>query len=157
MTAHGRLPQAEFFALLEESLRAGGEVSFTPSGDSMWPMLASGRDTVFLQRPAGPLRKYDLPLYRRENGQYILHRVVGKNAQGYILRGDHQCEKEYGIRDEQILGIVTSFLRKGKRFTTDDWRYRLYCRLWARDGTVWLRRCRGAIKRILGGKRHAKS
>ncbi len=157
MTDFNRLPQSEFFGLLEETLCAGGEALFTPSGDSMWPMLTSDRDTVILRAPNGSLQKYDLPLYQRKNGQYVLHRVVGKDAQGYIMRGDHQCAKEYGIRDEQIVGIVVAFVRNGKRYEVNDWRYRLYCRLWTWGGTVWLRRCRGTLKRLMGGKQNAKS
>ena len=34
-------------------------------GDSMYPMLISGRDSVVIELPVFPLKKYDVPVYRR--------------------------------------------------------------------------------------------
>lgn len=140
------LPQEEFFALLCETLRAGGTATFTPSGESMRPMLRSGRDKVTLRLPTEPLRRHDLPLYRRENGQYVLHRVLGRDAQGYLLRGDHQLETEHGITDGQIVGLVVAFERGGKRYAVTDRRYRLYCRLWNSAAVFFARRALRAVR-----------
>ena len=52
----------QLLPVIEEMLAAGGEVTFTPNGNSMYPMLYHGIDTVTLKKPNGRLKKYDLPL-----------------------------------------------------------------------------------------------
>ncbi|MBO5726751.1 MAG: S24/S26 family peptidase, partial [Clostridia bacterium] len=83
----------ELLPVLETVLQEGGEITFTPRGNSMRPMLKGGVDVITLKRFNRPLKKYALPLYRRENGQFVLHRVVGKNKDGYVMRGDNQLDK----------------------------------------------------------------
>ena len=65
---------------------AGQSVRFSPRGVSMLPMLRQGRDSVVLSPAPKQLRKYDLPLYRRDDGSYVLHRVV-KAGQTYACMG----------------------------------------------------------------------
>ena len=62
--------------IIRESLEGGRTVSFSPRGVSMLPMLRQERDTIELSPIVGRLKKYDLPLYQRESGQYVLHRIV---------------------------------------------------------------------------------
>lgn len=114
--------------IIKEKLASGGEVAFTPGGISMKPML-SGNDKVILKKPSGRLKKYDLPFYfRKSTNQYVIHRVVGfdKNG-GYIICGDNQVDKEYGITDGDVLGVVTGFYRRGRYHSVNEFSYRLYC------------------------------
>jgi hypothetical protein len=60
--------------LLQDELAAGRSVRFSPRGVSMLPMLVQGRDSVLLSPVPDKLKKYDLPLYRRKDGQYGLLR-----------------------------------------------------------------------------------
>ena len=57
-------------------LSYGEQVPLVITGNSMYPFLRHGRDTVYLQKVQRPLKKGDMVLYRRKNGQYILHRIV---------------------------------------------------------------------------------
>lgn len=115
--------------LIEEELSAGHNVRFSPSGISMLPMLKEGRDSVVLSPICGKLKIYDLPLYRRPNGQYILHRVV-KVRDTYTCIGDNQYYNETGVEHRQMIAVVTSFYRKNKEIHTNNLLYQLYCRLW---------------------------
>lgn len=120
----------ELLPIMTETLAAGGEVVFTPGGNSMLPLLHGGRDIVTLVKPNGSLQKYDLPLYRRSDGRFVLHRIVGRNADGYLMRGDNTFFTETGITDTDIIGVVISFERKGKKVSCDSMGYRLYSRIW---------------------------
>ena len=60
----------------EEILDREGQLIYTNVGDSMWPLIRQGRDLVVIHRTTGRLKKYDVPLYRRDSGQYVLHRVL---------------------------------------------------------------------------------
>ena len=114
----------------EDELSRRGILVYTCVGTSMLPMLRQKRDLVVLKPPAGQLRKYDVALYRDGNGKYILHRVIKAGASGYVLRGDNNRTGESGIRDDQIIGVLTAFVRDGREIQVTDVRYRLYVRLW---------------------------
>ncbi len=115
--------------LIQESLEQGKSVRIAPQGTSMLPMLRQGRDTVLLSPLPKRLKKYDLPLYQRENGQYVLHRVVAV-GESYTCMGDNQFLPEPGLRHDQMIALVTSFYRDGREYSVDGLFYQLYCRFW---------------------------
>ena len=137
----------QILPVIEDVLSRDGEITFTPNGNSMWPLLHSGRDTVTLTKVEKPLKKYDLPLYKNSHGHFILHRVIGKNKDGYIMRGDNLLYKEYGITDEQIIGKVVRFNRCDKDYSVNDFGYKIYCILRNNDFTVMLRKIKLRLKR----------
>lgn len=134
--------------LIEETLSLNGEVSFSPSGNSMRPLLRHRKDTIVLKKPVGKLKKYDVPLYRRKDGSFVLHRVVGIDSDGYIMCGDNQTFKERAIKDDQIIAVMTSFCRDGKHINCTDFSYRLYCRIWI--FLLPLRRFFQRVRSVLG-------
>ena len=50
----------EVFPLINEQLLAGGSASFITHGISMKPLLRDGCDTVYLEKPKGKIKKYDV-------------------------------------------------------------------------------------------------
>ena len=119
----------DLMPIIRERLAAGESVRFSPHGTSMLPMLKDGRDQVILSPLPAKLKKYDLPLYQRQNGQYVLHRIV-KVKDGYTCMGDNQFVPEPGLQYEQMVGIVTGFTHKGKEYSTICLNYKMYCRVW---------------------------
>lgn len=138
----------EMMPLILERLAAGENVQFTPRGTSMRPMIYGGRDHVVLSPVTGKLKKYDIPLYKRDDGHYVLHRIV-KVGETYTMVGDNQYQREPGIRPDQILAVVTAFVRDGKRYSVTNPAYRVYCRIWHYSRPI--RKCIGAGKRLLRG------
>lgn len=124
--------------VISEKLSVGGDVLISASGNSMYPLFRHQKDQVRLSKAEGTLKKYDMILYRRDNGQYVLHRIVGIGANGFILRGDAQTVNEYPVREDQVIAKVSGFVRKGKEYTCNEMLYRLYVYLWTH--TVLLRR-----------------
>ena len=122
---------SEVSPLMEEILKGGGKVSFTPRGNSMHPMLRNHLDKIILVQAPAKLKKYDIPLYRRHNGQFVLHRVVAVKEDGYVLCGDNQIQREYGIRHHQVMAVVKAFYHRGKYIDCHTSNlYRLYCITW---------------------------
>ena len=74
----------------EEILEKEGRLIYTNVGTSMLPLIRQGKDLLIIEPPDGRLKKYDIPLYRRDSGQYVLHRVLKVREQDYVLCGDHQ-------------------------------------------------------------------
>lgn len=123
----------------------------TPLGKSMRPMLRGGKDNILVEKPSGRLKKYDVALYTRADGTSVLHRVVKVRESDYAMRGDNCDYTEYGITDEDLVGVMTGFWR-GERFVSaDSRRYRLYVRLnHAAYPLRWLRiRTGKLIRRVL--------
>lgn len=56
---------------------------------SMLPLICPQCDVVLLNRDTSQIGRYDVILYKRNNGKYILYRILGKNEDGYILCGDN--------------------------------------------------------------------
>ena len=137
--------------IIRETLDNGYSVRISPKGTSMLPMLRQGRDTVLLSPLPNKLKKYDLPLYQRSNGQYVLHRVV-KVGNTYTCIGDNQYETEPGLKDAQMIALVTEFYRDGKRYSVNDFGYRIYCRYWyySRPLRLFFQHLRGGLRRLLG-------
>lgn len=126
--------------LIEQYIKETGEFIAIPVGTSMYPMLRNRRDSVYLVRYDGQgLKKYDLPVYKRINGQQVMHRCLGKDENGYIMCGDNQWVKEYGIQEEQIIAVAKGFYRDEKYISSDNLLYTLYVRLWTVN--LFLRRC----------------
>ena len=130
METRGNLIQLDsIMPLFEEQLAAGRTIKFSPKGTSMLPMLRQGIDTVTLSPLPDKLKKYDLPLYQRRDGKYILHRVVAV-GETYTCIGDNQFVYEYGLPHDQMIALVTGFSRGKHEYSVTDWRYKLYCRIW---------------------------
>ena len=115
-------------ALLEET----ETVPLVISGSSMTPFLVHGRDTVYLSKTAAPLKRGDMILYRRDSGDYILHRIFRAEGDTYTLVGDAQTLLEPGIRSDQVLAVVTAVRRKGKLLKQGSFWWNFYGKVWIR-------------------------
>ena len=103
------------------------------SGSSMTPFLVGGRDTVYLSRLERPAQRGDILLYQRTSGQYVLHRVWKVEGDGaFTMVGDAQTELEAGIRADQIIAVVTSVVRKGKRMGPGSFWWEFFEKIWIR-------------------------
>ncbi len=145
---------AEMYPLIREVLEAGGTFSLTVTGTSMYPFILGGRDQVTLSPITRPLKKNDLPLYRRCDGAFVLHRIIRVEPDGtYTMCGDHQAAPERGIRPEQMIALATAFVRKGHHLTERNVLYRMYRTVWTwlRSVRPWIfeldSRCRKLLRR----------
>ena len=99
----------------------------TVSGYSMKPMLVDRRDTVAISPVVGRLKKYDVALYR-SGEKYVLHRVVKVLPDSYVMCGDN-CEiLERGIKDADIVGVLSEVWQGGEKLDMNGFKYRAYCR-----------------------------
>jgi hypothetical protein len=115
----------------EEYINKHGYLIYTNVGDSMKPLLTEKRDLIKIsKKPECRLQKYDVPLYKRDSGQYVLHRIIKVREKDYVICGDNRWQREYGITDENIIGVMTAVVRNGKEITITDSRYRMYVHLW---------------------------
>lgn len=114
----------------EKEIERTGKLIYTNLGDSMMPIIRQNRDLLIIEKVNGRLKKYDVPLYKRDSGQYVLHRILKVRKNDYVMCGDNRWQKEYGIADRHIIGVLTGIVRGGKTISMNDKKYRLYVHLW---------------------------
>ncbi len=134
----------------EEQLEKKGKLIYTNVGDSMMPLIRQDRDLIIIEPVNGRLKKYDVPLYRRDSGQYVLHRILKVRQNDYVICGDNRWSKEYGISDRHIIGVMTGVVRNKKTVSVTDKKYRLYVHLWCDFFPVraFIIRVRSKLKRM---------
>lgn len=140
-----RIPMEQLADILLLQLKEGGRAELTVTGSSMLPMLRHRKDRVVLI-PGTPKKK-DVILYKRDSGQYILHRIVRIKSGTLICCGDNQWQREV-IRPEQALAVVDSWYRNGKPKSRNGFGYKLYVWLWT--AIFPLRRPILAVRRFFG-------
>lgn len=115
----------------EEYLERQGSLTYTNVGTSMLPLLRQGRDLFTVQKKGTErCRRGDVVLFRRPPDKYILHRIIEVRPDDYVMMGDNCIGKEIGVRDEDIIGVLTGFVRNGKEYSIKDQGYRVYSALW---------------------------
>lgn len=139
----------------EEQIQQHGSLVYTNVGDSMMPLLRENRDLLIVEK-RGPerLKKYDVPLYKRPNGQYILHRIIKVRKDDYVIVGDNRWQREFGVKDEWIFGVLTAVVRDGKMLDVTNWKYKLYVHLWCdlfwiRAAILWVRDLPMRFRRLM--------
>ena len=99
----------------EEYIEKNGSLTYTNVGTSMMPLLRQGKDLFTVTKRNGEkCKKGDVVLYKRPPNKYILHRIVEVRKNDYVILGDNCINKEYGIKDIDIIGVMTSYVRNGK-------------------------------------------
>ena len=144
--------------IILETLDMGKAFKIHPNGIRKEPLIHQGRDAVFIKKPEGRLKKYDIAFFKRKNGEYVLHRVIKVLPDSYHFCGDNQWQVEKGIEDSQIIGIVTKLEINGKTITTDDKEYldyskkRVDSRVWRNFWTIvkhFFKKVKIKLKRII--------
>ncbi len=122
----------EYIDLLLSIMNEGRSVSLLIAGGSMTPFLADGRDHVVLEKPFRELSVGDIVLFRRQNGEYVLHRIKRISGENYYMVGDAQTYIEGPVRKSQIAALATAVERKGKVLKSGDAFWDFFERIWIR-------------------------
>ena len=150
MAEHKEFSLAEYDETIRLVLESGGEFTIFPKGTSMLPIIVQGRDSVTLVKRDGNLRRGDIAFYLRDNGQYVLHRVIKAENGHYTMCGDNQLAPETGIDNCRIIGIVNRITRNGKALTDRTFSYRVYRFVWR---SFFVRRVYFRLRRLKNGGR----
>ena len=127
-----KVDTSEYISMLRELTDQGSEVQVRISGNSMLPFLADQRDFIYFKHPDRPLRRGDMVVYQRQNGQYIAHRVWKAKPEGVYLVGDAQEQIEGPLSEAQVFGLVTKVQRKGKWIGPGDLWWEFFEHVWVR-------------------------
>lgn len=133
----------EYLDTVCDLLREGAQdVPVPVKGVSMRPFLRD-QDVVYLNRIRGPVRRGDIVLYLRRNGQYILHRVHTCRPDGsFLMLGDSQRMLE-PVAADQLRARVSYARRKEREVRPGSFLWWFFACPWR-----WLAPVRGQIFRI---------
>ncbi|MBQ2390742.1 MAG: S24/S26 family peptidase [Clostridia bacterium] len=119
------LSMNDMYPLITEVIESGGVFRLWPRGTSMMPLLRQGEDSVSLALPEN-VEVGDIVLYRRKNGQFVLHRIISIADGGYTMCGDNQYILERGISYSQLIAKVVGIYRGEQYFDVGNLQYSKY-------------------------------
>lgn len=143
----------DIWPLISEAIKGGGQFIMLPRGISMLPLIRPAQDRVTLVEPFN-VKKRDIVLYRRDDGKFVLHRVMYIKKGEYLICGDNQDYLERGIREKHLLAKVSEIHRDGKKVDTTTKEYNKYVKkLYKKIRKARIKACFGRIKRIFVKKK----
>lgn len=132
---------------IEKSLAENGFHIATVKGDSMMPLLRQGKDLVkVVPATKDKLQKYDVALFKRPTGEYVLHRIFSIKKDYCIICGDNRFLKEK-IPFEWIIGVAESVYINNEEIKMSGERQMNYAKKIYK--TFWSRRIKHWIKKVV--------
>jgi signal peptidase I len=115
---------------LAQQLEEEGFALTLSVGGSMKPMLRQRTEQIMLEKLTETPQKNDVVLFVRKGGKYVLHRVIRKEGERFLIRGD-SCYDHELVEPEQIIGILRGFYRGEKYISCEEsLGYRCYVFFW---------------------------
>lgn len=151
-TLPGRRPvslsRVETASLLRDLTSRGVSVTLTVGGSSMHPALRSG-DVVTLAPAKGRTLPVGAVVAAEDPGGagLVVHRVVGRSADGLLLRGDNAERADGTVAEAAVLGVVVRVERNGRHVRQGPSSLRRPFATLVRAGVVWrLNRLKGQAR-----------
>lgn len=118
---------AEISRLISE----GKTVSITAKGYSMNPFIIHLRDQITL----GPwndsqIKKGAVVLVKESRGNFVIHRIIKREGNRLTLMGDGNIGITETADVKNIIGLMVSVTKKGRTYSVEGLRWRLYSWLW---------------------------
>lgn len=119
------------FPLINEIINHEGKAKITVTGMSMYPFLRENIDSVELEQASfSNIKTGDIVLILRNNGQYIMHRIVKKESSCFYIVGDAQQSVEGPLDTNQLVAIIVAVWRRDKRIECTNFWWRLLSKCW---------------------------
>jgi len=125
------LPNEPLLTEIGQMIAAGYRVTLRVRGNSMNPFFVDRRDEVILS----PFTKYDLRpgaivLVRDDSGKFVLHRIIEVEGDKLTLMGDGNLKGTEEASAENVIGLVTNAIRKGKQITCSGFYWDTLSSMW---------------------------
>ncbi len=124
------IKMSELSCLIGELLEKDNMVRVTVTGNSMYPFLRHGIDSVLLAKRSALPKKGDIALIRRADGNYVLHRIMKIKGGSFFIMGDSQDRPEGPLDMGQIAAVVAKVYRKGREISCTSLSWRMLSLIW---------------------------
>jgi len=127
----GIISAAQWSSAILPILDEGCNLKLPLSGLSMYPLLVGGRDEVLITTVLRKkLKRGDIALYVRKDGTHVLHRIHHVKNNMYYMLGDAHTWIEGPIKEEDVLAVATTVIRKEKMILCSQYSYKIISGLW---------------------------
>lgn len=125
------IPNEVLLTQVGELVATGHHVTIRVRGNSMNPFFVDRRDEVVLS-PFGKenIKVGKVILARDKDGRYILHRIIKIEGEDIVMMGDGNLKGVEHTTADEVLGLVTGAVRKGKQVACSGFCWELYSRCW---------------------------
>lgn len=100
--------------LVAEIARVHGEVQLQVLGGSMLPSIWPSDHLIVQRRDPVEIQPGQIILYLR-NGGLVAHRVVARDGEWLVTRGDSLPRVDAPVPANEIVGVIVSIIRRGRR------------------------------------------
>lgn len=127
------LRNEELIPEVKRFIDEGHTVTLRVRGRSMRIFLEHERDIVKLAK-AGSVAVGDVVLAEIAPGKYVLHRVIQRQDDDLVLKGDGNSRGVETCRMENVVAKAIAFRRKGRQREdkVTGWKWRIYSWIWMR-------------------------
>lgn len=143
--------------LMLSLLAEGTDIELTATGNSMRPLWHHRKDVVRLSAICvDDIKKWDVLLYTRADGSFVLHRVVKIGEKTLDFLGDAQFLVEKNVPKENVVAKAVGHKRGGGKYRNlDGFGYKLYVFLWynSRGIRYFFYRVYRKILKVFGAKK----
>jgi len=112
------LKRDDFTSIAQEVLGRGRILRFKAKGGSMSPFIRNG-DVVEVVSVKGEVNFGDIILYHSFYGNSIIHRVIQRNKESIITKGDSVPGSDHPVLFKHVLGRVVAVEKNGWRIRLD--------------------------------------
>jgi len=106
------LKREDFASIAQQVLGRGRILRFKAKGGSMSPFIRNG-DVVEVVPVKGRINLGDIILYHSSCGSPVIHRVIQRNKESIITKGDSVPSSDQPVLSRQVLGRVVSIEKNG--------------------------------------------
>lgn len=106
------LKRGDFASIAQEVLGRGRILRFKAKGGSMSPFIRNG-DVVEVVPFKGKINFGDIILYHSSYGNPVVHRVIYRNTESVITKGDSVSSSDHPVLSKQVLGRVAAIEKNG--------------------------------------------
>ena len=109
----------------------GKTVTITAKGYSMNPFIAHLKDQITI----GPwkdeqIKEGAVVLAKDTRGAYLIHRIIKRDGDRLTLMGDGNIGLTETARTSEVIGLMQSVTKKGRTYSVQSLRWRLYSWFW---------------------------
>lgn len=138
-----------------ESLADNSPFEITVTGYSMLPLLGRGLDTVVVRPcPDEELTVGRIVLFRAGSHRLIVHRIVRRDGNDFVMAGDGNYRKTERCTLDQVIGVVDKVIRRDGKVvdcTSRMWHLREKC--WLSTPAICRRYITAVMRRWLDWKK----
>ncbi len=125
------VPNNDLFDDVATMIASGERVTLLTKGQSMFPFIVGGRDSVELTKIDGEISVGDILLAKIDNNRcYVIHRVIKIDGYRVTVMGDGNLVGTEQCLKSDVIARVTAIIKPNKTIDPSSIQQQLYANTW---------------------------